>query len=285
MAINSKESKAMPIPNYKVVKNTEIEDAVMAQENPNAPATRLLDKIENNPYTIQTQVGDVTRSIPSLNKGIQQVSEVSVRADITIPDMFPNNIDYIKSLDYSAGNLSASARRALTDYYTLVMQLMNDNISVNDYYAKMPTLIENIKGLVLTETDWENLRDAIIRTQNYIVHFLWTDMQNISKAMDDGFALYQKSINTWIDEANKYYASTDFIPQDTIKLNQLSKTIDAATGKDEIAQNMWDSMNSMGTRISSAKGEQPPKLQYKQAGVVNEKDFPQNKGLVWIELV
>lgn len=285
MPINSRETRSMPIPDYDVPSNTIIYDKVTDKYNSREGERVLLTKVESDPYSVRKNVSNVTRTSPIENIGIQEVPPVSVYVDPKIPDMFPNKVDYIKSLDFSTNNLSASAKRDLSDYYNLVLQLMNGQINVNEYYTKMPTLIEGIKGVVLTETDWENLRDAILRTQNYILHYLWTDMQNISKAMDEAYALYQKSINDWIDEANTYYDSDDFIPKDTVKLQHLTNTIDAADGRYELAQNMWDTINSMGTRISSAANQQPPKLQYKQDGIANEKDFPQNKGLVWIELV
>lgn len=287
MPIDNNKTKSMPIPSYRVAVNTAIEDKVMGKQVPDplaSVATGELTKVVSDPYTIQRKVSDSPRTVSDVNKGIMEVSPVSVYVEPRIPDVFPSKVDYIKSLEFSTNNLSAGAKANLSEYYNLVLQLMNGKIEVNEYYAKMPTLIEGIKNVVLTETDWENLRDAVLRTQNYIVNYLWTDMQNISKKMDEGFALYQASINKWIDEANNYYNSDDFIPKDAVKLQHLSNT-NNGDDRHELAQNMWDVMNSMGTRISSEKNQQPPTLQYKQAGVANEKDFPQDKGLVWIELV
>lgn len=293
MPINSKETKTLPIPDYKVKSNTVIYDSVTGNPIPEPlAAAKEMPKISINPYTIQEEVSKASRTTPpkvqslGINPGIDEtLTPAVVYQEPKIPDVFPSKVDYIKSLDFSASNLSPAAKRDLSDYYNLVLQLMNGKIEVNEYYTKMPTLIEGIKGVVLTETDWENLRDAILRTQNYILHYLWSDMQDISKKMDDGFNRYQKSINDWILKANEYYTSDDFIPQDTIRLKHLSKVLDDKAGRHEIAQNVWDSINGMNTRISSAVGEKPPALQYKQSGAVNEKDFPQNKGLVWIELV
>lgn len=274
MAINDRNTKSMPIPNYKPASNKYVEDEFKSVGKP-------LARMNSDRYTVEREVAGVERTVPNINRGIQQVSIQSAWVEPRVPDLFPQTADYIKSLDFSVNDLSAGGKTALADYYNLCLQLMNNSISVPQYYAKMPSIMEAIKGVVLTETDWEDLRDAILRTQNYILNYLWTDMQNISKAMDTGFSKYQKNINDWIDEANRWYNSTDYLPKDTVKLENLSNT-NNGTDRHQLAQNMTDVMSGMITRMSKDK----PALKYQANGAPSDvKDFPANKQLVWIELI
>lgn len=274
MPINDSKPKSMPIPHYAADSNKQIEEEFNKLK-------KQIDLVASDRYTIEKEVARVPRRTPGINKGIQQVDIELANVEPRVPDLFPQTADYIKSLDFSVNDLTQSGKTALAEYYNLCLQLMNKDISVPQYYAKMPSVMEAIKGVVLTETDWEDLRDAILRTQNYILNYLWTDMQNISKAMDTGFAKYQANINTWIDSANSWFNSSDYLPKDSVKLENLSNT-NNGTDRHELAQNMNDLMNSMTVRISKAK----PTLKYKdmtEGAQADPKDFPQGKQLIWIE--
>lgn len=274
MPIDDRNPKSMPIPNYVADNNNQI-------QNEFNQLKKSIDSLVADRYTIEKQVAGVTRTVPMVNKGIQTVAIELANIEPKVPNMFPQTADYIKSLDFSVNDLTQSGKTALAEYYNLCLQLMNKSISVNQYYAKMPSVMEAIKGVVLTETDWEDLRDAILRTQNYILNYLWTDMQNISKAMDTGFAKYQKNINDWIDSANSWFNSADYLPKDTVKLENLSNT-NNGEDRHELAQNMNELLNSMTIRISKDK----PTLQYKdmtEGAQADPKDFPQGKQLIWIE--
>lgn len=278
MAINDPSTKSMPLPNYKPESDTHIADEF-------ALIKKNMPEFSSYAYTIEKEVAAVprTETDPNMtNKGIIPPTVVSAYQEPLIPDVFPQSADKIKSLDFKTNGLSDDNRLNLTKYYNLVLQLMNNKISVPQYYAEMPSIMQSIKGTVLTEEDWEDLRDSILRTQNYILHYLWTDMQNISKAMDTGFAKYQENINTWIDETNKWYNSDSYLPKDIVKLENLSNRLDPDSARHQLAQNMTDVMNSMGTRISSSK----PVIKVQdpaQAADVN--NFPTGKQLVWLELI
>lgn len=290
--IDSTISRTMPYPDIVVDNGKSINEAVMSTQ-PQGPRVTYneqlninvdpehkweLDDLTADQYTIQKMVGDVQRGV-TVNPGISLQTKVTVNNETAnAPNLFPGGLDPIKSLVFSSNDMSQKSG-ALTTYYALVLQLLNKDISVNDYYAKMPQVIESVQSLVLTETDWENLRDAILRVQNYILTFLWGDMQKISKAMDDGFAKYQKNINDWIVKVNTYHSSDNFLPQDTVALRHLNKVNNPSEEKYELAQNMWDLVNGMTTRVSTDKP-----VTENTTGKI-EKNFPTNKGLVWIELL
>lgn len=274
MAINDPKTKSMPLPNYKPESKTIIQDEFSFVNG-------SMSKVSSYPYTIEKEVSEVPRRQPNINKGILPLDLMSAYQEPLVPDTFPQSADRIKSLDFNTNGLDDNTKLNLTKYYNLVLQLMNNKISVPQYYAEMPSIMQSIKGAVLTEADWEDLRDSILRTQNYILHYLWTDMQNISKAMDSGFAKYQANINKWVDETNSWYNSESYLPKDIVKLENLSNTKEG-TDRHQLAQNMTDIMNSMGTRISATEPIIKVQDPEQEADVNN---FPTGKQLVWLEII
>lgn len=276
MPIDDPKTKSMPLPKYTAKSNNIASEFSMVQKSMEKMA------VPDN-YAIERQVAAVPRTgtEKKLNNGIQPVTIRSTGVEPKVPDTFPQTADYIKSLDFNVNQLSKDGKENLAKYYNLVLQLMNEHISVPEYYAQMPSIMESIKGAVLTETDWEDLRDAILRTQNYILNFLWTDMQNICKAMDKGFEQYQTNINKWVDETNSWYNGDSYLPKDVIKLENLSNTSNG-TDRHQIAQNITDLMNGMCTRIS---GRKPELTDQNPNGPANVNHFPTNKQLVWLEML
>lgn len=220
--------------------------------------------IQNQPERVSTVSG--------VNPFIQNVTPVSTYAAPEAPNFhFPGVADSIKSLSFAGSNITPVAKASLKTYYQAMMDLMDGRLGADTFYSTVVPILSEIEPFTLNEEDWEALRDATVRTQNYILHYLWSDMQTISKAMDSGFKKYQDSINTWINQANTYYTSADFIPNGAIKPNHLS----TLSTDGYLKQNVKYLTDHMCVTIGKTK---PVASNYN-----NGADNYPNKGVIWIE--
>lgn len=235
--------------------------------NNNEEGSFIEDNVDGVLYNIQDNAGRVP-----VNPMIPNVKPVTVYAEPKAPNFhFPGVADSLKSLNFSSANLTDQAKKNISAYYQAMLDLMGGRLSADKFYTTITPLLSEIEPFVLNEDDWEALRDATIRTQNYILHYMWDDMQTMSKAMDSGFKKYQDTINTWIDRANLYYASDDFLANGTIKNRHLSPD----PAESYLKQNIKYLQDHMCVRIGKDK---PAYSNYN-----NSPEAYPNKGLIWIE--
>lgn len=223
-------------------------------------ADGVLNGIQDNPTRVP------------VNPMIPNVPPVSTYQEPKAPTFhFPGVADSLKSLNFSSANLTPQAKNNITAYYQAMMDLMGGRLTADKFYSTITPLLSEIEPFVLNEDDWEALRDATIRTQNYILHYMWDDMQTMSKAMDLGFKQYQDTINDWIDKANLYYNGEDFIPNGTVKNRHFSPE----ASESYLKQNIKYLEDHMCVTIGKVK---PTYANYDN-GIDN---YP-NKGVIWIE--
>lgn len=288
---NRENTKSVPIPTFETTSNLHINSEVNntnASINPKA-AAGLLKTFNIDNETIIKETNGVRRGVrpleamtedgmPEIMAFIPNLDQVSVYSDPVAPIRFPQAEDVIKSLNFSSGSLDSTTRTSITEYYQLVSDMISGKITPEMYYAKMPGLIEKIKDYTLNETDWETLRDSILGVQRYIISFIWGDMQRISRAMDEGFKKYQKELNDWITSANEYYGDEEFIPGGAVKLGMLGRASTGLVGDEfEVQQNVRYLIDGMCVQMSPSK----PSFVSGNGNLVD--DYPNNKGLVWIE--
>ena len=267
----------LPLPNFQTRNNTEINSEVSSEDVSIRTDLKSFNVRSNT--EIYTRTDSIPRGVESIGHIGQMADFIDVYKEPKSPIMFPQAEDAIKSLNFSSGSVDATVINSVTEYYQTVIRLMQRDITPDEYYAKMPSLIESIKDFTLNETDWETLRDSILRVQRYIIHYMWEDMQKISKAMDEGFRAYQEQLNDWIDEANRYYSSDEFIPGGSVMLDHFGRGQGVLDRDDyEIQQNIRYLMDGMCVQISDEKPE--------FNGGTDERDqYPSNKQMVWIEVV
>lgn len=281
----------LPLPSFNVKSNSEVNLSVRGKEsqvnisNPKG-ARGTLNSLTVDNKTIEKYSDAIERGVAPVavmedfetfgHMGV--VGAFSVYNEPRAPLMFPQTEDAIKSLNFASASKDSDVVRDVTEYYQTIIRLMQNEISPDEYYAKMPSLIERIKDFTLNETDWETLRDSILRTQRYILHYMWEDMQKISRAMDEGFKKYQTQLNQWVASANAYYASDEFIPGGAVMLDHFGRGNNKFNNDSyQVQQNVRYLLDGMCVQMGATK----PSF---NLGVTEERDqYPTNKQMVWIE--
>lgn len=283
----------LPLPEFKLKNNVEVVNAVKSEEsdvnisNPRA-ATGTLRTLEVDNNTIEKKTNAIERGVSSFALAGEDMETfghigslagfIDVYNEPKAPLMFPQTEDAIKSLNFSSASNDADVTASVTEYYQMVIRLMQKEITPDEYYAKMPYLIEKIKDFTLNETDWETLRDSVLRTQRYILHYMWEDMQKISRAMDDGFKQYQAQLNQWIADANAYYASDEFIPGGAVMLDHFGKGKGVFNNDThQVQQNIKYLLDGMCVQMGATK----PGFNISESA--GRDQYPTNKQMVWIE--
>lgn len=124
----------------------------------------------------------------------QSLEPIDVPAQVG-PSVFPQNIDQLKTIDYSAVPNDSILEAKLSRYYELLSLVASNNASDNDL-SELQRIMLDVRNYVLTEEDFNLMADAVRTTQIYLKNAAEANINNYKAVSDVSMALVDK-LNDW----------------------------------------------------------------------------------------
>lgn len=151
-----------------------------------------MDKIEN-----------INLSLP------QSLESIDVPVQVG-PSSFPNNIDQLKTIDYSSIPEDNILEQKLSRYYQL-LSIISSNNATEKEISELQRIMLDVRNYVLTEEDFNLMADAVRTTQIYLKNAADANVNNYT-AMTTAIKVLSDELNQWTQHLNNMIETLGQIP-------------------------------------------------------------------------
>ena len=170
------------------------------------------------------------------------------------PSAFPMEADVFKNLNYQTASQS-QAKTQLKEYYGLLSKIMGGQANSEDI-RRLEGLTTSIRDYVLTDDDYNLVIGALQNMQAYVIKFMYTDVTNKAKAMDEQLNLTIKEIDRFMGELEQTYSKSPSeypIPNNSVYKPKLEagvvKTLDYVDAVEGVVVNNSKPANPQGRKF------------------------------------
>jgi len=136
----------------------------------------------------------MANDLPQININIPNVIDVGRPADLG-PSVFPNSIDQLKLINYSAVPAGGQIENDLRQYYLYMSKVASNSASEAELIA-LKQLMVRIREYIVTEDDFNLMADAVRTTQEYLLNALDAESRNFGVITDVAEQLAE-NLNNW----------------------------------------------------------------------------------------
>lgn len=148
--------------------------------------------------------------IQNIHLGLPQSLE-SIDVPVQVgPSSFPNNIDQLKTIDYSAVPNDSILEAKLSRYYQLLSIIAGNNATEKDI-SELQRLMIDVRNYVVTEEDFNLMADAVRTTQIYLKNAADANVNNY-RAISEAVNALSESLNDWTLNLNQAIERIGSIP-------------------------------------------------------------------------
>lgn len=190
--------------------------------------------------------------VPGVEKGTVDVALTKPsQINAGNPSAFPLAEDRFKGLNYQTASKS-ELNKELGEYYEIMSRVMSGTAGSSDL-GKLQSLTTKIREYVLTDDDYNLVIGSLQNIQSYILKFMYTDIGNKSKAIDNEMNKIIGDVNRFMTELETVYSKSpsDYpIPDQSVlkqKLEgQVQDTIDYSNASNGIIVSTKKPANPVG---------------------------------------
>lgn len=161
---------------------------------------------------------------------IEDAPKSIARVASTDVSNFPQKIDEMKQLDFSAASI-AGIEKDLKRYYELLIIYLQTGSGFDQYVPEFKDLGGKISKFQLTSKDYATLRDSLIEVSLYVEQFANTEIYSSTGVLTKMLAAtadMETKLNQKINEINSAYDNTSgVIPNETVGLQLLDAELKA----------------------------------------------------------
>lgn len=165
--------------------------------------------------------------VPSTQTGVIDVV-LSKPGSINVgnPSAFPLAEDAFKNINYQSASQS-ELNVDLAEYYSIMNKIMAGTSQDADL-NRLTVVTTKIRDYVLTDDDYNLVVGALQKMQSYILKFMYTDITNKAKAMDNELNKVISDINRFMIDLETLYSKSpsDYpIPNNSVLKPKLSQEV------------------------------------------------------------
>lgn len=126
------------------------------------------------------------------------------------PSVFPNNIDQLKTIDYSSVPNDSILEAKLSRYYQL-LSVVASNQATEEDLSELQRILLDVRNYVLTEEDFNLMADAVRTTQIYLKNAAEANINNyksVSVVLKD----FVENMQEWTQSLNQRIDNIGTIP-------------------------------------------------------------------------
>jgi len=132
--------------------------------------------------------------LPTVDISIPNIIDVGRPADLG-PSVFPNSVDQLKLINYSAVPAGGQIEKDLEQYYLYMSKVASNTASESDLIA-LKQLMVRVREYIVTEDDFNLMADSVRTTQEYLLNALQAENRNFSVISEVAQSLAD-NLNAW----------------------------------------------------------------------------------------
>lgn len=132
--------------------------------------------------------------LPLIDVSIPNIIDVGRPKDLG-PSVFPNSVDQLKLINYSAVPAGGQIEKDLQQYYLYMSKVASNTASESDLVS-LKQLMVRVREYIVTEDDFNLMADSVRTTQEYLLNALQAENRNFSVISEVAQSLAD-NLNAW----------------------------------------------------------------------------------------